>query len=1430
MSSCRLITLSEEQVESKSWKAINDVLKSEKETDNIFNTMLEPSFMEDYGENWTITGVEPTVTEKGIQKLDGEFVKFKDLPASSVDGLKNKLFEFIESRGISPIIVDSIENTFGANPTAAVNFLDMTLELLHGKISEKDLAEEAAHVYTKWIKEVKPSLYSSMAKEAVKYEEYAETKRDYQYETEEEFVFEAIGKIIGNRIINKKNNSNIFLNTWWGNVKKWLKEYLDISSEVYKDMFDLGVSDILNNKKVATIKDKTGKFFSLGFSWTKQIEKLLDTDAKLEKKIQKNEEGDLREKYFHATLNRFVNKRITEEVKKKLNINTKFTDEERKLNDKKAVFGTKAHAAAENIIKRYIAKTKNETLPDRYTGIDTVIYDKLEAYLYQLLALPEFKGATILSEIQIFSEKIDTAGTLDLVFLDTQGFAHILDFKFVSNTEFTPNKRKEWNLQLDGYRNVLKEEYGIKKFGMLRMLPFKVEYDKSADVKSVSINSKKLFDNVVVADKEITNVEGLDEIISKLEKDYTILKNNSRIPFTEKADKLLTILNTINNIKVKKDITGFKRYLSNALNNIEKDLNEGNITYERAKEMYHLAEYYSDIHYKLDMIQDLEALANKAGALKIKFRQYLLNWAESNNLISKDSKEGFRKVEGGLYQVTNLGSINNPVFGFLNKLLNEAENNKVKSVNKFIEEIENLNITEDDLVENKNNKYSLISQFKGEFYKEIKDADTKWIKENTRIKEIITIHGIKYNAKEHFLEELKRKTEYFKSVSPEDVDFKIDSWRKFNDFWSEDYKNIALSRYTGNNIYLEPTDKWHTEKYSKLISDKNSGNFKFYEAVQDLLNTAKQYTSGEQINSKLLPFVEQSMITKLFSNGIDVRLALKHFKDSVIIRPEDTDDGRRNLNIRYLSQLPANRQSTDLKRIFTLFADSVYDVKYKTDIEAQSHLGKILLENSRYIVTDNFGNAQMEESGDLKISNEESAVAPTVQTYTDFQDFLLYGIKNKKDLTLSTGDGKQLSGAAILNKGLQYNAVLRIAFKPLSIMANLFGGNANLAMEAAKNRFFSLGDLGIGKRLLYTRNKEAIALLHYFDTFTENNVYRKAQRLSMSTLEKIGNTQAFMIGQEFTEKEVQNTITLAYLNSHTVKDGKIVKKEKGDKSIIDLVEFKNKELVLPEIDEKSYNKVRMIVQDITLKTTGSKNDNNRMLYQANVGWRAIAQFKSFVLPLGKERFGTLSYNSNADIYEEGRYAQMFKILLNKSTVGETLKGLFSFNLEAAGIGVEKALRNRYDLLIKLNPNFNPDNNPETGLEFEEYEKIFQQNVRAMVMEVALYTSLLGLGLSQGGMDDDKDKKILARTLDRFKNELSYFYNVTSVLDLGGTSVPLLNTAGDAYKFVKEIAVNMYGIAADEPELVDPKKLRAKAGKVIVGLHQIDNIEKYFNGK
>lgn len=1417
-----------ERVEKEGFAALRPIYKFYEETvgnilKKLYKNLLE-EITDEYGNSWYSIKVETPSTiyfQQDQNSQENTNYKFSNLD--------NKLKQYIEDSGLSIEVVNEIKTKLGNSANAVVNFLDKTLQLVEGKVKEDTLPEEAAHIYTQILKTNSPELYKAMYNRIINYKEYKDVKEQYNevYETEEDFRFEAIGKLIAQRIIQKSNNTDTFIVTWWNNVKNFIKNLLGLNLQQFQDYFDLGADSILNSDGVYKLESTKGRFYQLdSFNWTSTVEKIKSVDAKLEKRLTTNEAGETRDFYYNTEKAREVKKRVTEEARKKVGYTKEFSKEEKTKNEKKAAFGTKAHSAAQNIIERYVANKSGKLVPTKSTEVSSEIYNALESYTHKIINLPQFEGAVFIAEPKVYDESRDLAGTVDWIILDKTGVAHILDFKFITGEKgkrlfVKATKAKEWNEQINSYKGIL-NTYGINKFGMLRMLPISVTYNENTEPVSIEVQGESLFEKSVPSTEERTNSD-LDILIDKLYKDAQKLREDKRIAYADKEDRLRAIEKSINDILIKKDLTTFKRYLDVELNNIEKDLELDEITSERAKEISQLVDYYSEIDNHLGM-PELKDLALRAREIKGIFPSKLVKWAEERKL----NYGYFKPISGALVHLTALGSIANPVFKYLNKLYQRAEDNKESRLRTFIESIKDLKLDADRLLEKKDGKYTgkLISRYSKEFFNLLEKATPKWIAENVRVLDTIFVNGKEYNAKDYFEKEVARKKAYLgKILTPQQVEEEIDKYRKFNDFWSDKYRDRAISYYNGRNMFIRPSDKWFTEEYKALVENKDSDNAKFYNIIQDLINEAKQYTTGNDIDIKFIPFIEKSLMSKVFNGNLNSDKILSHLTDHYKIKDYDNTKGDREIKLRYLQQINPENQNLDLKEVYTLFADSVFNVKYKSEIEADAYLGGKLLETGKYIKLNGVGNPELDSNRNIIF--EEVPNKATKENYDSFVDSLIYNIKDRTDIKVG-----ELSGAKMLNSALAYNSFLRIGFNVLSASANVFGGNANLIIEGFKGKFFTNKDLAKAKSLFWSRNSKAMALINYFDVATDNNINKRSREIAESKLDKIFNMDWIMKMQEIGEKEVQYSTLLAFLEGYTVKEGKLTKKLSGDKSLIDLTEVKDGKVTIPEFTEDSFNRVRLAITELNTRLTGARSDRNKMLYQNHGYLRLLTQFKSWVLPMGKERFGSLTYNSNLDMYEEGRFTAMFHSLVNRhwkeSTMG-LLKSIATFNVKALSMGAEKALRERYQVMIKVNPNFDPDLNPESGITFEAYQAIFEQNVRAMVGEMVLLCTILIAALKLTGDDDDKNSTKV-RMLERFYNELTYFYNIQSYLDLGGISVPLLSTANDFGKLATTLLEDSWMIASGESEEIDTQQLRKAVSRPIWGFRQYDNIIDILNLK
>jgi len=237
-----------------------------------------------------------------------------------------------------------------------------------------------------------------------------------------------------------------------------------------------------------------------------------------------------------------VTKRVTDRVKawyKERFGDKKFTEAEKNFNELKKNYGIAGHKDLEEIHERYFNEdgTRRTTPLDRPTkfNVETqAMYDMLETYYSDLIkTLP--KDTLVFSEVLIYDNTNKEAGTIDFLAIDPNGKAHILDWKFmyIAGNDVAWFKQGAFNIQIGTYKQILRDRYGIKEFGMLRAIPISMEFglkDKQDPKQGYQLTGmavgsvdKSQIDPLtdlklipLSEETETTGNEALDEVLAKL--------------------------------------------------------------------------------------------------------------------------------------------------------------------------------------------------------------------------------------------------------------------------------------------------------------------------------------------------------------------------------------------------------------------------------------------------------------------------------------------------------------------------------------------------------------------------------------------------------------------------------------------------------------------------------------------------------------------------------------------------------------------------------------------------------------------------------------------------------------------------------------------------------------------------------------------------
>jgi hypothetical protein len=237
-----------------------------------------------------------------------------------------------------------------------------------------------------------------------------------------------------------------------------------------------------------------------------------------------------------------ITKRVTDRVKawyKEKFGNKQFTEAEKAFNELKKTYGIAGHKDLEEIHDRYFNEdgTRRPSPLDRPAkfNVETqAMYDMLEKYYADLVnSFP--KDTLVFSEVVVYDNKNKEAGTIDFLAIDPNGKAHILDWKFmyIAGNDVAWFKQGAFNIQIGTYKQMLRDNYGIKEFGMLRAIPISMEFNlkdkqnpsQGYQLTGMAVGSvdKSQIDPLtdlklipLSEETETTGNEALDQILAKL--------------------------------------------------------------------------------------------------------------------------------------------------------------------------------------------------------------------------------------------------------------------------------------------------------------------------------------------------------------------------------------------------------------------------------------------------------------------------------------------------------------------------------------------------------------------------------------------------------------------------------------------------------------------------------------------------------------------------------------------------------------------------------------------------------------------------------------------------------------------------------------------------------------------------------------------------
>ena len=1469
------------------------------------------------------------------------------------ENINNKIKKFLASIGVNVKLVENLTDSNGnkLSGIAVADMLNKIIQVVEGKADATTLPEEAAHFFVEMLGENNP-LFKQMFDKITSYKIYSETVDQYKnnkaYKNADgslnitKLKKEAIAKLIMTHIVrNETNNENAdkikTAKSWWSKLLEWLTNIFkqnptnpfetaaekiltadtsDLNLELTEDELffqqdtNTPIGKILADQNVITLDDtvdpKTG-------------EKKHVYQENLKPIIDKN--GDARS---------VTNNVVTPWYKQRFPLDTR-AEMKKTIDEFAAERGTDVHSDLQNIIERYFNKdgTPRETiLPRSKMKTNVAVYDKLEEYIVSLIKEFESKpGTRFLPEVRIYSRKRNLPGTIDLLIMEPNGTTHIYDWKSQQIDKDQKDlkwfKPEAYRIQLNEYKKILMEEYGIFKFGKIRAVPIRTKF-KIANVNGVlrpvaleSIEMEYNVNNIpkdkdyllpVVMLDESTGNNKLDSLIAKLNAVYDKVSEGSVLesekPF--KAEELNLLKKTIRDLQVRKDMSTFIENGLFEINKYRDKINNNTFGFNDTTDSVLILNVYSEGSVFLEeLLKDLKKQIKEATDPDV--LQYLKNLQDDYAKMSLNAKallvdivgiKGEKIPSGIIAKIGNelaqeegittllkpevqmdvlkrnfrsLSTLPTAAAKLFTKMLRRVQgvrNIKIKELNKDLKDIkENLEkwgkskgLSGNDIfnpildIDEKGRwNGDFVKIYSEEYFKLRKEAlkteDINWIKDNTDFDIVqykIDLEKLKNNLEERY---------------PGQDDYVVKRKQAILDDWILKHSNSNRIGYLNSkNFYIKPKEKWYSEKYKTIYKKDSSGKYvnqplvDTYEYFQNLIKYSAKIGMINKYTSRFIPGIFESKITNIFGTSFKNVFDIQGAFDSLAVDAEGgfgnidplTGVLKKQLPVYFTKDLGVEKEdgsidysnkSKDLFSVFSIWGQQMYNYEAMDSIKEKAEALVIIEENKSRLATNFIGMVKKDGStiGENSVNSE---------TIKDIINYYVYGQTKDANDTAYKINGKTYSTKKAATTLLKLSTFKTLALNTMSASATFVGGTGNAFFIASKRKLFTEKDWGNGLLDFSSNNEVTSAGIDFFDLGLDERQKQDVRGLSTDWKKRNLKWDHLMIMQHYGDKwatypvaatmlrtfmfDGKNIISIRdyvkeqndYENFYNLPESERKRVQKKiDKEIEELQKTKslkavgkveNGEFVVPGLDRKSDAAInfKAAVQK-TLKSmigNSSKDDMNRI--RMGLLGQVLMQYRSWMPQLMTERFGDMTYDVDLESWQYGK-SRMF---LNHLIDGRIL---FLIKEMVTGFGnntISKAKEKYKEFLLELMETGKISSAEEFMTE-SEFIDMYIGNLRSAQRELIILSTFLLLIFSSGVFSDDDDddedvsglKKYIQKSLEKYKNEFSFYYSPTEFTKMLKNPIPMIGVLEDFERFLLQGIGQIYNFGIGDEEGMETNK-------------------------
>jgi hypothetical protein len=750
---------------------------------------------------------------------------------------------------------------------------------------------------------------------------------------------------------------------------------------------------------------------------------------------------------------------------------------------------------------------------------------------------------------------------------------------------------------------------------------------------------------------------------------------------------------------------------------------------------------------------------------------------------------------------------------------------------------------------------NLVSQWSPKYYEEkekaIEDKNLSWFLNNANVERVNEQLFYTGNELTKFNEAKQKHFEYIDRTNQGDNKEAEDKRRFLKKQWSIkfDITQHPDALYDKYNWYVRPADKAenYSDEYNFMLKPENKALLDYYEMYVNYNRDFAERT-GKDIKSNFVAEIHKDVIDRLgdvglsgvfgikdniaraleirefdsakgtvdpatgkpihaiplfYTDKLTGRLTKKEKKDIRDELKETLVEGTTEFEEAYERKVKSREftkgtksKSRDLSRSLIIFAEAAYSHQHLSESESTAlALRDILKAQGQQTELVDAAGKKVQNKYTRGIAKMLGVPAGEIEAMDKFINLYWYG-RTTQGADITFGDGKY-SGTKAYQMIMKFTSATALGLKPILAAGNTLGIKSNFYMTGWEGRYYNKKDINAAHRMLLNRDKKYAASIAYFEPFTHDLTFRKANNLSVSKLVKGFTFENVFILHRKGDEMIDRNITVSMMHRFGIEeDGKVTRldKIKGEdkRSLIERAVIKDDKMSIEGLSEKQFVRFRAMIQRAAVGIKGNIPQEDRNLIGTSLAGQALMQFRNWMPGLIEKRFKAMDYDHLFEEHDVGR----FRVFAGEFTAKGVMPKLKAFTKL---IG-EVAMMNIYDkkgVNMEVTQKFYDKyimENPESTLTIEEFVELRKSKLKGMAKELQIYLGFMMMVFAGKAMlPEDEDSvanralKLIAQNSYRMTQrgllEISFFFDPSSVMTILKSPIPSIRIFNDLRKML-----------------------------------------------